>query len=124
MKAIERATDHFSKQTPKKIPVPQWADNNGAPLDIFVEPLTVKDRDQLSKIEDRVGPGLELIVQGIIIHARDEAGERLFTIADKPDLMNRVDPSVVLSIGAEMFRELDPETIKKKSDPTDPSAFA
>lgn len=121
MKAIDRAKAHFSTLTPKKIPVPQWADESGAPLMIFVNPLTVKDRDKLSKIEERVGPGLELLVQGMIIHARDEAGDHLFTLADKPDLMNRVDPGIVLSIGAAMFRELDPEEIKKKFDPTDPS---
>jgi hypothetical protein len=124
MKAIDRATAHFSKQTPKEIAVPQWADDAGAPLKIFVNPLTVKDRDKLGRIEERVGPGLELIVQGMILHARDESGEKLFTLADKPALMNRVDPSVILSIGSEMFADLDPEAIKKKSDPTDPSASA
>jgi hypothetical protein len=122
MKAIDRATAHFSKQTPKEIDVPQWADESGAPLKIFVNPLTVKDRDALSKIEDRIGPGLELLVQGLIIHARDEQGEKLFTLADKPALMNRVDPSIVLSIGAAMFEELNPDEIKKKLDPTGPSA--
>ena len=124
MKAIDRATAHFSKQTPKVIDVPQWADESGAPLKIFVHPLTVKDRDKLSTIEDRVGPGLELIVQGMILHSRDEDGEKLFTLADKPALMNQVDPSIVLSIGAEMFGNLDPEAIKKKSEPTGPSASA
>lgn len=124
MKAIDRAKTHFASLDPEIIEVPQWADETGAPLLIHVNPLTVKDRDKLSKIEDRVGPGLELIVHGLIIHARDAEGEPLFTMADKPDLMNRVDPEVVLAIGAAMFTELDPEVIKKKSSQTAPYASA
>jgi hypothetical protein len=124
MKAIDRATAHFAKQTPAEITVPQWTDDAGAPLTIFVNPLTVKDRDKLSRLEERIGSGLELVVMGMIWHCRDDMGEHLFTLADKPDLMNRVDPEVVLSIGSAIFKHLDPEVIKKKSEPTDPSASA
>lgn len=113
MKAIDRAKNHFTTLTVKKIPVPQWADDNGQPLIIYTKPLTVKDRENLSKLEKTVGAGLELIVYGIIRHALDEKGDPLFTLEDKPDLMHRADPSVVLSIGAHMFQELDPEEIKK-----------
>lgn len=113
MKAIDRAKSHFSTLATKTIEVPQWADETGQPLTIYVQPLTVKDREHLTKIEKSVGAGLELIVHGIIRHARDAKGELLFTLEDKPDLMNRVDPAVVLSIGNYMFNELDPEEIKK-----------
>lgn len=113
MKAIDCVKLHFSTLQVKKIPVPQWADESNRPLIIYMQPLTVKDRENLAKIEKRTGPGLELIVHGIIRHARDEKGDMLFTLEDKPDLMNRADPAVILSIGAHMFHDLDPEEIKK-----------
>lgn len=113
MKAIDRAKLHFSTLQVKTIQVPQWIDENDRPLTIYMQPLTVKDREALTKTEKITGPGLELIVHGIIRHARDEKGDLLFTLEDKPDLMNRADPGVILSIGAHMFDELDPEEIKK-----------
>lgn len=113
MKPIDRVKLHFSSIETKVFEVPQWSDENGKPLVIHVSPLTVKDREALVKIERQTGPGLELIVHGIISHAKDEKGDPLFTLADKPDLMNRADPAIVVSIGAHMFDELDLEAIKK-----------
>lgn len=118
MKAIDRATNHFSNRTPTEIVVPQWADDQGNPLSIYIQPLTVKQRENLIKIERRVGQGLELLVQAVILHARDAQGEPLFTLEDKPALMNRVDPDVILMIGNRMFDQLDLESVKKKSETT------
>lgn len=113
MKPIDRAKKHFNSIETKIFEVPQWSDESGKPLTIHVPPLTVKDREALVKLERQVGQGLELIVHGIIRHAKDEKGDPLFTLADKPDLMSRADPAIVASIGAHMFDELDLDAIKK-----------
>ncbi len=113
MKAIDRAKNHFNTLAVKTITVKQWADDAGNPLQIFVKPLTVKDREKLAQTERRVGQGLELIVEGILLFALDGSGQPLFTLEDKPDLMNRVDPEILLSIGNAMFDTIDADALKK-----------
>jgi predicted ArsR family transcriptional regulator len=122
MRAIDRAKNHFSKLAPREILVSQWADDQGRPLSIWVNPLTVKDRDHLIRLEKRHGTGLELVVHVIILHARTAQGEPLFTLEDKHDLMNNVDPNVLADIANQMIDDMDPAAIKKKSKPTANSA--
>lgn len=118
MKAIERATAHFQKKGAREIIVDQWVDEQGKPLSIWFNPLTVKDRDHLITLERRHGKGLELVVHVIILHACDEQGKPLFTLEDKHDLMNNVDPNVLAGIAEQLIDDLSPADLKKKSKPT------
>ena len=46
--------------------------------------------------------------------ALDEAGEKLFTIADKKTLLERVDRDVLIRISTEMMNNVSQEEVKKK----------
>jgi hypothetical protein len=119
MKAIDRAKKHFLSQTAWEVQVPEWADEQGKPLSIWFNPLTVKDRDDLIKLQKRYGDGLETVVRLLIMHARDDQGRPLFTLEDKHDLMNNTDPNVIAAITMQLIENMDPEAIKKKSSPMD-----
>lgn len=122
MRPIDRARNHFANRQAKEIIVPQWADDDGKPTVIFFPPMTVKQRQYLIEFEKKHGSGLKLLVETLVRHARDENGDHLFSLEDKPLLMNGVDPDVIQRIGVEMLTdEPDLDTIKKKSETTDSS---
>jgi hypothetical protein len=118
MEPIERATAHFMRRKTREIVVDQWPDEHGQPLSVFYYPLTLKDLDNLAKIEKQHGPGAELIVRTLIEHARDEKGDKLFTLEHKHALLNEVDPDVIHLIVNAMMPNSEPDDIKKKSNPT------
>lgn len=106
MKAIERATKHFAEQLTevRKVQVPEWTDETGEALVIFVRPSNLAERNkifQLAKTET-----LESIAQAIIIRARDEAGLPLFAPKDQAALMTAVDPDVLSRISNEINEDL------------------
>lgn len=115
MEVIERAINHFSAKKPFEIEVPEWADDQGRPLSIWFTPMTVADRDQLLKMQKRLGDGLELVVHVLIRWAKDAQGQPLFTLEHKHALMNQVDPNVLAAITAVFLDEIYPEEVKKKS---------
>lgn len=119
MRPIDRARAHFQAREVKEIIVPQWADDDGQPTIVYYSPMTVKQRQFLIDFEKRNGSGLKLLVETLVRHARDVNGDPLFTVEDKPLLMNGVDPDVIQRIGALMMAD-DPDIadIKKKSNLT------
>ena len=44
----------------------------------------------------------------------DEAGEKLFTIADKKTLLERVDRDILIRVSSEMMNNVSQEEVKKK----------
>lgn len=114
MRAIERAKKHFKSQGIKEIEVDEWADDQGKPLTVYVNPFTVKDRDQLLKLEKNHGLTLETNVRALILFAKDETGRPLFTLEDLHDLMNDVDPLVISSIVGQMIETDSISDLKKK----------
>lgn len=125
MRVIDRARAHFSGREPREITVPQWRDADGKPTVIYFHPMTVKQRQYLIDYEKKNGSGLKLLVETLVKHARDAAGDPLFSLEDKPLLMNGVDPDVIQRIGSLMIDD-DPDiaSIKKKSSPTGSSGSA
>jgi hypothetical protein len=124
MKAIERAKEHFNSRAPKQVTVEAWADAQGRPLVLWVNPLTVKDRDHLIRLQRKYGSTMELLVHVLILHARDEKGEPVFTLEDKHDLMHNTDPDVLTATVNQFFDEVDPLALKKKLSPTPSSVSA
>jgi hypothetical protein len=117
MKPIDRAKNHFLNRKAREVLVQEWQDEQGRPLAVWFNPLTVKDREAMLHMEKRYGQGLELVVHVLIAYAKDGQGQPLFSLEDKHDLMNKVDPNVLGYIAGELLKELEPEEIKKKSSP-------
>ncbi len=107
---IERAKAHFAQEGPKEIEVPEWGDENG-PLIIYSSPMTLQDRDVC--LEQAGGPNLKFHLYAIIRKAKDADGNPIFTKADKSDLLYKVDPSVLIRVGAEIVGTTSVEGMEK-----------
>jgi len=84
----------------ESVVVPEWDTT------IYFKPTTLAQRNTIFRY---VNDGsLESLVQTLIIRALDEDGKRLFSNADKKDLMEKVDPDVIVNVVSAMNDE--PET--------------
>jgi len=100
MSVLDRAKAHFEQQEVKRIEVPEWKDESGNPTILYSQPFTLADRKKLAKFAGE--DDLEFIVRMMIMKCEDESGDKVFDLSDKPTLMNKVDPSVVARIAAEI----------------------
>lgn len=106
---LDRAKAHFDKQEVKRIEVQEWADEDGNPAVIYSEPFTLADKKTLIKFAKE--DDLEFIVRLLIMKCRDEDGKKIFDLSDKPTLMNKVDPSIVVRIANQITEVTSPEEI-------------
>ena len=106
MKAIEKAIEHFKNRETKVIDVSEWGD-----LQIFVEPITLKEKQKLYKNskQDELG----VLVDALIMKAKDGEGNKLFTLEDKLKLLNSADPDVIARIAEQILIWEPVEEIKK-----------
>lgn len=102
MKAIEKAKSHFVKQLkePTHFFVDEWE------LDVFAFPITLNFYDKVQAVE---GSDLEKAVKILMLIAKDEAGNALFDEDDKDDLLNAVDPQVLLRLSNQLANCLMPD---------------
>ena len=80
MKAIDKILEVAGKLEIAKIHVPEWE------LDIFIKPLTLNDYRALAK-KLEMSDEISTAVDALIMLAKDEQGEPVFTIEDKPKLL-------------------------------------
>lgn len=94
-RVIDQITAHFSTKEEKIIEVPEWGNEDGS-LYIYCSPLTLAQKNRLYKMakDDDLG----LMVEALIMKARDNEGNPLFSRADKPDLMRSCDPEVLIRV--------------------------
>jgi hypothetical protein len=112
MSAIDNAKKHFDSLDTRIIEVPEWGEDEDNPLKIFCKPITLSETSKfmrLAKDDD-----VQLLAYVLIYKALDEAGEKLFTIADKQTLLERVDRDVLIRISTEMMNNVSQEEVKKK----------
>lgn len=109
-KIIDRVKAHFDAKEIKIIEVPEWGDDSN-PLYIYCSPLTLAQKNRLYKMakEDDLG----LMVEALIMKAKDKEGNCLFSRADKPELMRSCDPDVLIRIATSIMSESDLEMSEK-----------
>ncbi|MGC0371838.1 MAG: hypothetical protein DGJ47_000539 [Rickettsiaceae bacterium] len=109
---MQRVKSHFDSKEMKIIEVPEWGDDN-QPLYIYASPLTLAQKNRLYKMakDDDLG----LMVETLIMKAKDESGNNLFNRADKPDLMRSCDPDVLIRVANNIIGDNDDnfELVKK-----------
>ena len=110
-KAISRAVAHFKSLSVKTFEVPEWVDDEGKPLVVYVEPFTLKDKTRLQAAA-RTGSEVDALVELVVVKCLDSKGEHLFTIEDKPLLRNQVDANVLERISREIMR-VEVEDVRK-----------
>tara|TARA_R100000231_G_scaffold43611_2_gene37796 strand:- start:1975 stop:2295 length:321 start_codon:yes stop_codon:yes gene_type:complete len=105
MKAIEKAKSHFDLQEIKSFYVEEWD------LKIFWKPLTLGETAKLFKVSRE--DSLTMMAMVLIYKALDEEGNKIFSIDDKPDLLNNVDRNVLVNVAQLITGEETLEDTKK-----------
>jgi hypothetical protein len=115
-KVLDKATGHFRKKLDeemKSIFVPEWDCKI-----YFKTVVTLREQSKLIELATQ-GKQVEALVESLIVKARNEDGSKMFTFADKPVMMNEVDPNVIIrvvgEINASSDSEQSQETVEKNS---------
>ena len=102
MAAIDKIKAHFDAIGNRTINVPEWD------LVIHATPVSISERKAIySGIEesDTHTP----LVRILIIKAKDEKGDSLFSKADEPFMLNRADPKVLFRVAGQILGNDAPE---------------
>ena len=110
-KIIDRVKLHFNAKENKIIEVPEWPDESGNPLYIYASPLTLAQKNRLYKMAKE--DDLSLMVEALIMKAKDKEGNQLFSREDKPDLMRSCDPDVLIRIANIIMGDANVEEAEK-----------
>ena len=112
-KILEKATAHFRNQISvemKNFEVPEWETKI-----YFKAVTTLREEGRILELSQQ-GKTVEALVESIILRSRNEDGTKMFSQADKPTLMNEVDPKVLIRIVGQINSvdvDLDMDTIEK-----------
>lgn len=111
-KLIDRIKSHFNAKEEKIIEVAEWGDGDES-LYIYSTPMTLAQKNRLYKMarDDDLG----LMVEALIMKARDKEGNPIFNRSDKPDLMRSCDPDVLIRVANSIIGETDEDldSVKK-----------
>ncbi len=111
MSVIDRVKEHFDNQGIKKIEVAEWGEE-GNPLVIYCKPFSLAEKRNLFK--GARNDDLAVLVDAIVLKARDGDGNKIFKIDDKKTLLNNADPEVVASVATQMLNPIPYEEAEKK----------
>jgi Asp-tRNA(Asn)/Glu-tRNA(Gln) amidotransferase B subunit len=111
MSVIANAKGHFKTKLTDKlesIDVPEWDTKI-----YYKNSATLKQTEEVVALH-RENKMAEALAQTLISRALTEDGKKMFTVADKFDLMNQVDPDVVTRIATHILNsEPKAEDIEK-----------
>ena len=112
MSAIDNAKNHYNSIDTKVIEVPEWGDGDGKQLKIYCKPITLREMKRFMHLakDDEV----EMLVYVLIYKALDEAGEKIYTVEHKNDLLNNVDSSVLVRVATEIMGNISQGQMQKK----------
>jgi hypothetical protein len=106
-KILDKATAHFRNQISgemKHIVVPEWDTK------VYYKSATnLREEGKILELSQQ-GKPVEALVESLIIRARNEDGTKMFAPADKPVLMNEVDPKVLIRVVGEL-NNVDPDLL-------------
>ena len=105
MSAIDKVTAHWASVSAlRQIEVPEWE------LTVWYRPPNVAERMRLERALKEDGDHAAA-VEAVVLLARDDAGQRIFRDADKPELMRKADPAVITRLATAMMSGPDPEEV-------------
>ena len=111
MSVIDRVKEHFESQGVKKIEVAEWGEE-GQSLVIYSKPFTLGEKRGLFK--NAKNDDLGVLVDVIVLKARDANGDKIFKLDDKLTLLNSADPEVIGRVATAMLNTLTYEDAEKK----------
>jgi hypothetical protein len=111
MNVIDRVKSQFESLGIKKIEVAEWGEE-GKPLIIYCSPFTLAEKRNLfrgAKNDD-----LGVLVDAIVLKAKDGEGNKIFKLDDKQVLLNNADANVIAKVATEMLSGVSYEEAEKK----------
>lgn len=111
MNIIDRVKAHFESQGVKKIEVSEWGEE-GKPLIIYCQPFTLAEKRNLFK--GAKNDDLGVLVDAIVLKAKDADGNKIFKLDDKQVLLNNADPTVIAKVSREILSGVSFEEAEKK----------
>ena len=109
---IDRVKAQFESLGIKKIEVAEWGEVEGKPLIIYCSPFTLGEKRNLFK--GAKNDDLGVLVDAIILKAKDGEGNKIFKLDDKLTLLNNADANVIARVSTEMLNGVSYEEAEKK----------
>ena len=111
MNIIDRVKAHFESKGVKTIEVAEWGEE-GKPLMIYSQPMTLAETRNLFK--GAKNDDLGVMVDVIVLKAKDSEGNKIFKLDDKLVLLNNADPSVIARVSKDILSSTSYEEAEKK----------
>ena len=111
MNVIDRVKSQFEALGIKKIEVAEWGEE-GKPLIIYCSPFTLGEKRNLFK--GAKNDDLGVLVDAIVLKAKDSEGNKIFKLDDKLTLLNNADANVIARVATEMLNSVSYEDTEKK----------
>lgn len=111
MRLIDAMVARASDIGLRRVEIPELAQPDGKPYAIWVSPMTILEQRELAR-RYKDDPH-SYLVGALIMKARDEKGDPVFTLDDKDTLMRRCPASLVQWMAAEISRSSTVEEAEK-----------
>jgi hypothetical protein len=108
---IDRVKAQFESLGIKKIEVAEWGEE-GKPLIVYSTPITLGEKRNLfrgAKNDD-----LGVLIDVIVLKAKDEEGNKIFKLDDKQTLLNNADADVIGRVASAILNSTSYEEAEKK----------
>jgi hypothetical protein len=111
MNVIDRVKAQFEALGIKKIEVAEWGEE-GKPLTIYCSPFTLGEKRNLFK--GAKNDDLGVLVDAIVLKAKDSEGNKIFKLDDKLTLLNNADANVIARVATDLLSGVSYEDAEKK----------
>ena len=112
MSVIDIAKSHFESLGIQSIEVPEWKDDDGKPIIVYWNPITLSEKNKLFRKSDNMLDA-SILADIVVMKAIDKEGNKLFKTEDKLVLMHKVDSDVLSKVATSMVQAIHPEEVKK-----------
>jgi hypothetical protein len=112
MSVIDIAKSHFESLGIQSIEVPEWKDDDGKPIIVYWNPITLSEKNKLFRKSDNMLDA-SILADIVVMKAIDKEGNKLFKAEDKLVLMHKVDSDVLSKVATSMVQAIHPEEVKK-----------
>jgi hypothetical protein len=93
--------------------VSEWKDENGKPVILYWNPITLLEKNRLLKKSDTLND-IAILADVLVMKALDKDGKKVFKLEDKQTLMNSADPNILQRIAQKMVEVPSIDELKKK----------
>ena len=112
MSVIDIAKSHFDNIGVQSMEVSEWKDENGKPVILYWNPITLLEKNRLLKKSDNLND-IAILADVLVMKALDKDGKKIFKLDDKMDLLTKVDSDVLSRVATAMVQVISPEEVKK-----------